>query len=127
MNAIHLFLPEQLGNALGWMLVHILWQATGISIITGIALVFLRRRSAQIRYWVANAALATILFAALGTFIYYYHSGGSAVATVSGPAAASPAGLSGPALVVGHATSGSQLPPPGAETLTDYFNRNSPL
>jgi beta-lactamase regulating signal transducer with metallopeptidase domain len=65
------FLPNNLENAFGWMIIHSIWQATLIAIITGIVLILLQKKSAQMRYIVANAALILVLISAMGTF--YFH------------------------------------------------------
>jgi len=78
METIFFFIPEHLGKALGWMVLHTLWQATLIGFIAGILMVALRHRPARVRYWTANGALLLILLAAVGTFGYYYKSMGLA-------------------------------------------------
>lgn len=57
--------------ALGWMILHLLWQATVIGIVAGIVLLVMRNRPARLRYRVANGALFSILVVAVGTFIWY--------------------------------------------------------
>lgn len=74
METIFFIIPEQLGKALGWMVVHALWQATLIGFVAGILMVAMRRHSARTRYWTANAALLLVFLAAIGTFGYYYKS-----------------------------------------------------
>ncbi len=61
-----------LNHALGWTLVHSLWQAFAIAIITGIALIFLQKKSSKIRYYTANLGLFSVSIAALLTFSLYY-------------------------------------------------------
>ncbi len=61
-----------LSHALGWTLVHSLWQAFAIAIITGIALIFLQKKSSKIRYYTANIGLFSVSVAALLTFSLYY-------------------------------------------------------
>ena len=63
---------ETFDYALGWTVIHSLWQAMTIAILMGIALIVLRKKTAKVRYWVANAALLTVLLAAIMTFAYYY-------------------------------------------------------
>lgn len=46
---------------LGWMLVHILWQATAVAILLALFLRLLRNGSADVRYGIACAALALIV------------------------------------------------------------------
>lgn len=60
-----------LDRALGWTMLHSIWQATLIALLAGILLLVLRRQSAQLRYGVANLALVAILLSAAGTFYYY--------------------------------------------------------
>lgn len=63
---------DKLDYALGWMVIHSLWQAIFIAIVFGIMLIFLRKQSAKHRYIVANIALLTVLLSAIFTFTYYY-------------------------------------------------------
>lgn len=63
---------EKLQYALGWTLLHSLWQGLTISILTGILLLFLQKKSSKLRYLVANIGLWYILAAAIITFLYYY-------------------------------------------------------
>ncbi len=65
------FFSNNLENAFGWMIIHSIWQATLIAIITGIILILLQKKSAQIRYIVANSALILVLISAMATF--YFH------------------------------------------------------
>jgi beta-lactamase regulating signal transducer with metallopeptidase domain len=65
------FFSNNLENAFGWMIIHSIWQATLIAIITGIALILLQKKSAQVRYIVANSALILVLISAITTF--YFH------------------------------------------------------
>lgn len=70
MLAFSLF-DRQLEYALGWMVLHSLWQGMLIAIITGVVLIALRHRSAQLRYIVANLGLFAVVFTAILTFLYY--------------------------------------------------------
>jgi beta-lactamase regulating signal transducer with metallopeptidase domain len=63
---------DSLTHALGWMVVHSLWQATAIAVLTGIVLIFLRKKSPKTRYIVANVALFAVFAASVATFAYYY-------------------------------------------------------
>ena len=49
---------ESAMSALGWAVVHFLWQGALIGILSAIALACLRGRSAPVRYTVACAAMA---------------------------------------------------------------------
>ncbi|MEY4905445.1 MAG: hypothetical protein RLZZ292_3260 [Bacteroidota bacterium] len=67
-------LSENLDYAFGWMVIHSLWQATLIALISGIVLILLRKKSAKLKYILANIALCTVLLTAVATFSWYYHS-----------------------------------------------------
>lgn len=70
-------------RALGWTMLHSIWQATLIALLAGILLLLLRRQSARLRYGVANLALLAVLLTSAATFCYYLQSspgvGGAAV------------------------------------------------
>ena len=68
--------------ALGWMVIHSLWQAMAIALMTGILMLVLRKKSSQVRYVVGNIALLAVLVSAVTTFTYYYQSEKNAQATV---------------------------------------------
>ena len=72
MKPIFLCFSENLDYALGWMVVHALWQATLIAFITGALNIALRKRSAQLRYVVSNIALFLVLAMSVATFCYHY-------------------------------------------------------
>ncbi len=63
---------QNLNYAIGWMVIHSLWQATAIAIISGIVALVVRKKSPQLRYWIHNAALLGVLIAAMVTFCMYY-------------------------------------------------------
>lgn len=65
-------IPEKIEYALGWMVIHSIWQGLAIAILWGIALVILQKKSAQLRYLLANLALFSILVCAVITFDIYY-------------------------------------------------------
>ena len=71
MLAFSLF-DRQLEYALGWMVLHSLWQGMLIALVTGVVLIALRHRSAQERYLIANFGLFAVLLAAGFTFYSYY-------------------------------------------------------
>ncbi len=60
--------------ALGWTVIHSLWQATVVAILTGILMIALRKKTAHTKYIVYNLALITVLFAAIATFSVYYQN-----------------------------------------------------
>ncbi len=52
---------------IGWMLVHTVWQAALAALLLAIVLRLLRRASASVRYWIACAAMLSVVAAAAGT------------------------------------------------------------
>ena len=67
-----LFFSHNLNYALGWTVVHSLWQALIISILTGVALIILQKKASQFRHVLANIGLWSVLLAAIVTFFMYY-------------------------------------------------------
>ncbi len=57
-------------TALGWTLIHFLWQGAGIAALLAGARYILRKSSAQARYAAAMAALLLMLACAAATFLY---------------------------------------------------------
>jgi beta-lactamase regulating signal transducer with metallopeptidase domain len=72
MNTLQTFLPQSLTDALGWTLLHSLWQGTLIAFTLGVAMILLRRSSARTRSVVASVALVSTMVAASLTFIALY-------------------------------------------------------
>lgn len=64
-----------LDYALGWMVIHSLWQATAIALLSGVVVIVLRKKPAKVRYWVHNIAMFSVLSAAIVTFSIYYDFG----------------------------------------------------
>lgn len=129
MDTFQLLFPKNFVEALGWTILHSLWQATLIAIIAGVAMLVLRHKTAQLRYLVANLALASVLVAALLTFGWYYN-GEPAQRSWSDAIVETPV-FDAPAEELSE-------PPPAMEelatpqvwnqsTVTDYFNRHLPL
>jgi len=67
----HLVAPALL-RALGWTLLHSLWQGTGLGLGVALLLWVLRQQAAVVRYRVAAVALATLVGLAGATFVHYY-------------------------------------------------------
>src|SRR5688500_7425548 len=66
MNAMDLF-SAPLAQAIGWALLHLLWQATIVAGILAAALALLSRHSANTRYAVSCAALTLVFVMFAGT------------------------------------------------------------
>ena len=65
------YLAPEIIEALGWTLVHAIWQATVVAVALAIALFLIRRKSSQIKYFLSFAALLGIL---LWSGITFYRS-----------------------------------------------------
>lgn len=118
-----------LDRALGWTVLHAIWQVTLIAFIAGILLLALRQKSAQLRYWVANLAMISVLFSAIATFSWYLQTTPEVVVqTSSAP---------GPGLAAGTTTAvpvlTTEKPALHPETVSntvafsDYFSIHLPL
>ena len=79
MNALHL-LTGPLAQALGWALLHLLWQATLVAGILAAVLALMSRQTAGARYVVSCSALALVfaMFVATTTLRRPWGSGRSA-------------------------------------------------
>jgi beta-lactamase regulating signal transducer with metallopeptidase domain len=58
--------------AIGWALLHLLWQGTIVAAILGAALALMERRSANARYLVSCSALALLLVLGIATAVRAY-------------------------------------------------------
>lgn len=126
-SAITAFFSPELVRALGWTLLHSLWQGALIALALAVLLVLLHRHSAQVRYVLSGSALLLLLAAAALTFVSYY------AAPTAGTLAAAPeetAFLPSPpaALQATEAAeaSGTYLPAI-TSTLGYYFEAHLPL
>ncbi|WP_167856944.1 M56 family metallopeptidase [Hymenobacter aquaticus] len=77
-------MSPELVRAVGWTIVHSLWQGAVVGLALVGLLLVLRRHSAQVRYNVAGLALLTMLGLALATFGRHY---AVALARTAAPAA----------------------------------------
>ena len=71
MTALEQILSSAVLRALGWTLLHSLWQGALAAAVVAVALLVLRRRAAAVRYRVAAGALGALVLAAAGTFGYH--------------------------------------------------------
>ena len=115
MNYLNELLPENLLYALGWTVVHSLWQGVLIALILAVALIVLQKKSAKARYLVANLGLLAVLITSIVTFCL--------LTTES-----TTLGLHEAMAIEVHATVGE----PGfwesiTHNFTIYFNQNLPL
>ena len=61
-----------LAQAVGWALLHLVWQGAAIAAVLALALTLLPGRSASVRYTVSCAALALLVVLGVGTAIRSY-------------------------------------------------------
>ena len=79
MEFITQFFSDTVLFALGWTVIHSLWQGTLLAVLLSVLMMALEKRSAQIRYEVACGAMFTMLMMALATFIIYLDQDSSMV------------------------------------------------
>jgi beta-lactamase regulating signal transducer with metallopeptidase domain len=72
MQTTFLCFSHNLNYALGWTVVHSLWQATVVALVSGVLMIVLREKTAKVRYLLSNLALFTVLAASITTFCIYY-------------------------------------------------------
>ena len=68
MNTLHPFFPAPVVQALGWTLIHALWQGALCAIILAVLLIWMRRFSSTTRYAVSIVMLLIFLTATISTF-----------------------------------------------------------
>lgn len=71
MEFITQFFSDTVLYALGWTVIHSLWQGTLLAVLLSILMMALEKRSARLRYEVACGAMFTMLIMAVITFIIY--------------------------------------------------------
>ena len=71
MNLIN-FLSGPIADALGWTLLHAIWQGFALVLPTAVALHLLRSRSSNFRYQIGVLALLAQLLTSAVTFVWYY-------------------------------------------------------
>ncbi|MCF1751889.1 M48 family metalloprotease [Mariniradius sp. RY-2] len=70
METLQNLVPERYLFALGWMIVHAIWQVAGVGLLLWVTLLASRQKSAAFKYRLSISALVLISMLALGTFIY---------------------------------------------------------
>ncbi len=68
----NLFSPEVI-EASGWTIIHSLWQATLIAVVLSILFLLLRKKSAQLKYFLSFTALVAVLVWSSTTFVRSYN------------------------------------------------------
>ena len=72
MSEITRILSPELTRAIGWTLLHSLWQGLAIVLVLVLLMSALRRQSPEIRYLVSLAGLAGLMLSSAVTFLWYY-------------------------------------------------------
>ena len=75
MTTLEQFVSPALTRALGWTLLHSLWQGALVAAVLAGALLLLRRQRAEVRYIVSTGALGVVVALACLTFGLYFNSG----------------------------------------------------
>ncbi|NRA51691.1 MAG: M56 family metallopeptidase [Phaeodactylibacter sp.] len=120
------FIADPLVYALGWAVVHSLWQAMLIALLLAGSMILAQRRSARFRYGLAVSALLLLLMVSGGTF-YSYYSGveNSATAQID---AVFPSGDSPQIVLFGELEGDAASKTTGwFLQLQDYFEQHLPL
>lgn len=71
---IHSIIPEEILYALGWTVIHSLWQAFVVGLVLALLLVSLQKHSAKLKYTLANCAMLVVLGWSVFTFLEYYQN-----------------------------------------------------
>ena len=113
---------QNLDYALGWMVIHSLWQATLIAFITGALNIALRKKTARLRYIVSNVSLFMVLAMSIATFCYHYDFNKEArdIVFIETQATAQP-------ITIQQYNDSVLQAPLSIEAFKDYFNHNLPL
>ena len=72
-----------LAQAVGWALLHLLWQGAILAALLWLALAWIPARRANLRYLVSCAALVLLVAAGVATGVRAYPAGGGAATTVA--------------------------------------------
>jgi len=83
MNTITHWIQSELATALGWALLHSLWQGAAIALILAAGLLLARRQSPKVRYGMSFFAMAALLLACIATFAWVYEPAPEAAAPSS--------------------------------------------
>src|SRR5216110_176857 len=76
MNGIEMILAGPLGKAIGWALLHLLWQGVLVAAILATTLALLSKQSANARYLASCGALALLIVLGAATAYRGYDGGG---------------------------------------------------
>ncbi|UOQ52931.1 M56 family metallopeptidase [Hymenobacter cellulosivorans] len=124
-------MTPELVRAVGWTIVHSLWQGAIVGLALVGLLLVLRRHSAQVRYNVAGLALVIMLGLALVTFGRHYALALTAKTPVAAASAATPAASAASLTLLAPAAASSAVVAEQSvsllETGRQYFDQHLPL
>ncbi len=109
-------LPAEIISAIGWTLLHTLWQGIAIAMLLAIFLFILRKKSAQTRYAFSFVAMLMMVLAVIVTFTIEYQTYHSISETLIFPAVETPSTLQTSLIAENWFT-----------PFLNYFNENIPL
>lgn len=72
MNFINQLIDSSFISALGWTIIHSIWQGAAVAILLITALMILSHKSARLRYLLAIGAMLILTSFSVKTFIYYH-------------------------------------------------------
>lgn len=74
MNYLQNILNESLVQAIGWTILHSIWQGALIVVIAALVLSFFKNPSSKLKYNIYTSTLFAILASSLATFAYLHHT-----------------------------------------------------
>ena len=83
MNDFNSFLTYDFIHAIGWTILHSLWQITLVALLFRIVLTFLKNNSSRIRYNVSVGALLIVLLMSGTTFMNEYSNSSTEHSNIS--------------------------------------------
>ena len=125
MNYLNTIFTNDFIRALGWTIIHSLWQAAIVAIILGLILLALKRSSSATRYYISTGAMLTVLLLAVITFFSEYsnaHKTETAVQNVQ-----QTSGLNTDYSKSANTKLDSTLKPDFKEKFIAYFDKHLPL
>lgn len=72
MEWINEIIPENYLYAIGWMLVHSIWQIAGLGLVLWLSLGFLDKKSATLKYRLGVITLLVLVISSISTAIFYF-------------------------------------------------------
>lgn len=73
MNKLSQLLSNEISYAIGWTIIHSLWQCTLVALLIAISYAFTKKASAATRYWINSIGLLSCVIASGITFYTYYY------------------------------------------------------